>query len=349
MRFPASALKVVVGGHILVAASMAAAAPASPADILRRALSGPRVPYSGVQETTVYGENGSSSARVRIWGDGRGGVRRQFETGPASGVVMLRLGQSVWQKQPDGTFARLPSSGDMSADETGRRIMANYHLSARAGEPLLGRKTVLLHIAPRHPFNPSREILVDALTGLILRDVLYAPDGARRSATVFVELSYGKQPPGLFAKPAAVSRTLTGYGPASFEARKSEDEVARETGRAVPRPSYVPAGYEVATFGIVTTGRGLKTPAIRYSDGLSAFTVFVRGGGPGPGLRGGGWGMGGGPRRRGAGGPPWRASGLTATSDRQRAMVTYTSPTASYVLIGDLAEQELARVARSLP
>jgi len=325
------------------------AASASPVDVLRKALRGPAVPYEGVQETTVYSDAGSTVSQVFVQSNGKGAFRREFKTGPSAGVVVLQIGHTVWQTASDGAFRRLPSGGRQDPEEVARSIVGNYNVSVSRGKIILGRKTAAISITARYRYNPSRKLVIDEATGLILQDELFAPDGAKRSSTVFIRLSFKPQAATLFLQPAATG-LAPGFGPASFEARDSEEAVLRETGRAPARPSQIPPGYRVVAFGVVTTGRGGKTAAVRFSDGLAAFTVFTRPGGPRvPGPRG--WGGGGGQGRRGhgPGGPPWRVGELQVTETRQQAMVTCTSRRASYVLIGDLSADELQRIARSLP
>jgi len=289
---------------------------------------------------------------VIVLGNGTGSSRRQFATGPAAGVVVIQRGSQTWQKPPGGQYVRLPSGGETDASEVVAALSANYGMRLGDGGTIAGRRATRLAIVPKRPYNPSRVLFVDVGTGLVLRDQLFAPDGAKRSSTEFVALRYGPQSAGSFDV-EGVSRPSTagGFGPDSFVARTSAQAVVSETGRPIPVPRHVPDGYRACAYGVMTTGSGFTTPAVRYSDGLAAFTVFVRGARPGSGP---------GPRRRGAGpgphryGPRGRAGseliGSTSVeADRQRAIVTYVSSTASYILIGDLAADELERVARTLP
>jgi hypothetical protein len=84
----------------------------------------------------------------------------------------------------------------------------------------------------------------------------------------------------------------------------------------------------------MTTGSGRQMPAVRYSDGLSAFTIYQRGKGPGGGGRG--FGRGAGRQHR-------------FQSDIQQSIVEVQGAQRSYLLIGDLAESELQKIAASLP
>lgn len=323
----------------------------APSDLLRKALNGPKRAYEGVQETRLFSETGSTVSRVLIRADGYGRARREFVSGPAAGVVVIQRGSQTWQKAPNGEFGLLPSAGSADPASTTSLIVQNYKVSVSAGPSVAGRITDRLAISAKRDFNPSRALCVDRSTGLILRDEWFAPGGNKRSRTEFIEVRYTAQAASHFTVPEGSRSNDVSFGPGSFVARGSAAAVRTETGRATPLPGHIPAGYVVSTYGVMTTGGGFKTPAVRYSDGLAAFTVFVRGaspaGGGGPPWRRGGQG----PRRYRRGGAPRSDTpgNIQTESDRQRAVVTYVSRTASYILIGDIAGDELARVAKSLP
>jgi hypothetical protein len=322
-----------------------------PAEMLTAALRGPRRPYEGVQRTLVNRGSDMMETQVRVHGDGRGSIRREYISGPGKGVVLITVSGVTAEKSPGGEYYRLPTGAEMNPVSRAKLIAANYDLSLTGTCTIAGRKGTQLRIAARQPYNPSRVLCVDTATGLILSDELLAPDGRRRSLTEYVSVRFVSQSPGLFVLPS-VSKTPTGtFGPASFSARQSAAEVESATGRPVPKPAHVPAGYRVTAYGVMTTGSGRLTPAVRYSDGVSAFTVFVRGALMGGGRMGPrGRGMGQGPHRFGRGGPAFGPPGSVSVSeDVQQATVSCTTAGGSYFLIGDLAGTELARVARSLP
>ncbi len=336
----------------LAAASSHGAPDAVAVRWLTKALTGSTVGYSGVQTTIVYSEQGSVESRVRVRGDGRGNSLREFLSGPASGTVLLQTPEGRYQKRSGGGYVHLPTSADGTPSDAAKLIAANYNVTVSPGQSMLGRKVTKISIVPKHPSSPSRVMAVDTSTGLVLEDTLLAPGGQKRSVTSFVELKYGAQPSSVFAAPKPVPATGADLGPGSFAARGSERAVLSETGRAVPRPSYVPAGFRVGTYGVMRTGSGRLTPAVRYTDGLAAFSIFVRGAGQGMGAGMGprGRGRGPGPHRFGRGPAGSESIGsVSIQSDRQQATVLYTGRTGSYILIGDIAADELANVARSLP
>jgi hypothetical protein len=319
--------------------------------LLLAAFRGPVAPFEGRQRSVVCLENGSVSAEVDIRGDGKGRLRREYRTGAAAGVVTLQAGGSVWQRVGKGVWNRLPRAVESPA-AAASSVLKNYNVRIQPEEKLLGRAAVPIRIEPRQKFNPSRRLWLDARAGILLKDQLFAPDGRMRSSTEFTALTLRPQAPSLFQPPSRAEESEL-FGPASFSPRKSAEEVQRESGRPVLLPAHIPPGYRIVLYGVMTTGSGRKMPAVRYSDGLAAFTVFQRGmGGPGPG-GGMGRGFGPGPGRgrgrgmRGGGGPG--GGRCIVQSSVQQAVVQYRSDRANYLLVGDLTADELERIAQSLP
>lgn len=227
--------------------------------------------------------------------------------------------------------------------------MRNYDVRVGPKERMLGRSVVPIGITHRALHNPSRRLWVEPLTGIVLKDVLLAPDGRQRSCSEYTQLRVMPQPVSRFDIPSA-ARNLALYGPASFGARASSAQVEQESGRPVFLPRHVPPGYRITLYGVMVTGSGRLMPAVRYSDGFAAFTIFQRGWGAGPGH---GPGIGGrGFGRRGPGGGAGAGPGgapCVGQTDLQTSVVTVGGVRSNYLLVGDIAEEELKRVARSLP
>ena len=160
--------------------------------------------------------------------------------------------------------------------------MRNYDVRVGPKERMLGRSVVPIGITHRALHNPSRRLWVEPLTGIVLKDVLLAPDGRQRSCSEYTQLRVMPQPVSRFDIPSA-ARNLALYGPASFGARASSAQVEQESGRPVFLPRHVPPGYRITLYGVMVTGSGRLMPAVRYSDGFAAFTIFQRGWGAGPG------------------------------------------------------------------
>lgn len=317
--------------------------------LLQKVVQGPSVPFSGHQTTEVFFATGPARALVQVSADGHGRMRRELTSGAAAGIVVLQIGPATWQRGTDGKWVRLP---DRPVEEnpagTAAAILRNYLVTVGKRTKIAGRPATPVRIVPRRSCNPGRNLWVDPGTGIVLKDVMLAPDGRTRSTSEFVDIKLGPQPADRF-QPPAHAENPPAFGPSSFSPRSSAAEVERESGRPILLPTYVPTGYRLVMYGIMRTGSGRLMPAIRYTDGLSAFTVFQRGWGnemgPGRGFGGPGRGRG----WRGGRGAPGRAPACVGQSDIQSAVVVVSGVKSNYLLVGDLSEAELTRVGKSLP
>jgi len=303
---------------------------AGPPKELVQALAGSKKAYVGTQTTQLALYKGFAEAKVTVYGDGISKTRHEYALPDGKKLVMLRALGATYQ-QSGSDWLHVATDQTWKPSEQAASIASNYKVSV-SSTTMLGRKASLVTITPQQSYNPLRKMTVDTSTGLILKDELFAPDGRLRSSSWFTALQYKKVSPGLFAIGKEIDKP-SGFGPESFDSKPTAAEVERLTGSSIPKPSYIPSGYRPVLYGTMMTGSSRLMPAVRYSDGLSSFTIFERGKG-----RNG--------RRRGWGGGQNRGQ-EDLHSDIQRSVVFVNGPH-SYVLIGDLAESELRKVARSL-
>lgn len=326
---------------VIAAQARSQAAP-SEGQLLRWIAFGPEKPYRAKQRVVLRsdGRNVESGVEVYCAADGR--VRREYLLG-ATKLVVLQLGQESWQTIDGSTWTKVAAAG-LDPSEALRRAAANYTISKVRRGTLLGRSAVGFEVRPRHDGNPWREVWLAADTGWPLTEVVYAPDGRIRSSTRTLRIEEWRPDPAMLGKPAA-SAARSASGPTTFEAMESLEAVERVVADSVPRPAYVPPGYSVAAYGVVRSQVGRLQPAVRYSDGLSSFTIFRRFG-----VGGAGFGPGGRFQRgRGGAGGQGQGAGPPFRSDEQRAVVQRRAAQGTYLLIGDLSESELRKVAESLP
>lgn len=316
-------------------ASMAA----DPLQLLTQALSKPSRSFRATQTTTLASQGGVVDSVVKLFSNGAGSMRREFAFGGQPAVALLQIGRQSWQRS-GSNWLRLPDAVDADAKSAASEIARNYSVTAGPTTRLSGRKVFPISLKPKRDFCPSRKLWVDAATGIVLRDQLFAPDGRLRSSTITDSLHFGPQPRELFAKPASAA-VAEQYGPASFRPSASRAEVEKATGRIPAMPAHVPDGFRPVVYGIMTAGSGRKMPAVRFSDGLASFTIFERGQGRYGQQRGNG--------RRGRGwqGGSRQDQDVPLKSDIQRSVVEVRGRR-SFILLGDIAENELRKVADSL-
>ncbi len=309
-----------------------------PERLLKWVVLGPAKPYHAVQKVALSTGGREVESEVEVWHVGEGRVRRAYGIG-AGKLVVLQLEGESWQTTDGAKWYRL-TEGGLDGREALRRASANYTVRGVRSGTLLGRSAVGFEVRPRHEGNPWREIWLDADSGWPLSETIFAPDGRVRSRVRTTLLEPWRPVPTMLARPVT-SEPMASSGPTTFEPVSSREEAERLSGQPVPTPAYVPPGYSVVRYGVVRSQAGRIQPAVRYGDGLSSFTIFRRFGGGGNGFGPGGRFQ----RGRGAGGP----QGPSLRSDEQRAVVQHRSRSGLYLLLGDLAEGVLRRVAESLP
>lgn len=323
----------------------------SDSQLIQWLVGGPSTPFQTKQKVTLRNDGRDVSSEVLVSGDGKGAIRREYTMSGKKSVVLLRIGAESWQHS-DGAWIDVADGEGLSISEAVQRVRKNYNLSQKTTGTLKGRSAIGFEIRAKTPGNPHRSVWMDAQNGVLLSERIFAPDGTLRSSTDVLSISTTQPNSRLFAKPSG-AKSATTYGPTSFRGVASKAEMERLTRRDAPLPDFVPSGFSVARYGIVTSANARHLPAIRYSDGLSTFTVFQRfggGGGPGNGQRG-GFGPGGrfGRGRGGQGGQAGPGGGQGLRSNEQRSVVNHRSRTANYLLMGDLSEELLQKVADSLP
>lgn len=143
-----------------------------------------------------------------------------------------------------------------------QNVQSNYQFLIRGEERIADREAVVLQARPRDPHRFGVVISVDKETGLPLKSILVAPAGRVLERFQFVELDLS---------PIEDSDLQ----PQSDSAR--ENDGSGHCGSLVSRwqLGWLPPGFKAVAARELADGEMLV-----YSDGLSAFTVFVQKLGP---------------------------------------------------------------------
>jgi negative regulator of sigma E activity len=264
---------------------------------------------------------------------------------------------------------------------TDRQLAERNYTARVTGEATVaGRQTRVVEITPRDGGEPAWRLWVDRETGLALKRERYNYAGELTMATEYLSLHFGAPAPAeLFAIPSGWARKeRDGAG-----ARLSVEALSKRVGFEVAQPGYLPSGY-VLVGGYLGHGldRGPGMAELRYTDGLRLMSVFERPGGAeedstapevgggrgrrhgrdgrspevggGRGRRRGGRGGGGemsggmGRGRRGRHGFGAPREEMTITDRGGAKALRYSRGDRVVVVVGDLPEEELVRVAKSV-
>nr|WP_010132907.1 MucB/RseB C-terminal domain-containing protein [Microbulbifer agarilyticus] len=201
--------------------------------------------HVGSMETleVVHGiRNGEQVERIRyLTGSPREKVSR-------TGGDECRLSGSVF-----------PSSGLLSAAGL-QNVQSNYAFLIRGEERVADRETIVLEARPRDMHRFGMVISVDKETGLPLKSMLIAPAGRVLERFQFVELDLKPVTDDELKPHSPLAQPDTGSDAASCANVESRW-----------RLGWAPSGFKPVAVQALKDGQMLV-----FSDGLSAFTVFVQ-------------------------------------------------------------------------
>ncbi len=284
-----------------------------------------RTAYIACEETFRADAPGSSHV---VKSDPRRGVRRE----PVSGNGRVSV------VAVDGANPRLGGQGIKRMDDLFKRLSKGALAAKMVGQDTVaGRRCDIVEVrATRLPDAPTRRFWIDRETGLRLRTEEKSATGKLLSGSYYTSLDLTP----IFAPddftPSAGSvkppKTFAGLRQELRQRRrfKSVDE-ARKAGFAVAAPNYLPSGYSLRAVEATASGDFF---ALRYANGLNALSLTTLPDGVPLRVR-----------------PLLRSDGSAVIPFPQGRTGLFARGASgkSYLLIGELPEAELRKVAASIP
>jgi hypothetical protein len=181
---------------------------------------------------------------------------------------------------------------------------------------------------------------MDKTTGVLLRTDRYNSDDRLQSNSIALAIDYrAPVSPSLFRVPA-------GWKTEKSDSAESEtmtlSALSEKIGSPVSHPPYLPKGFVFMDAFLAWTGSGRPAAHLRYSDGMNRLSIFEHAYGPG---------MGRGRGRRWRGG---QAEGsapepcILLDGQAGRSLRVF-KPDRAWMIVADLPEAELRKIAASLP
>ncbi len=307
----------------------------NPAERLRAAQSAEeRLTLRATLNTATFSRQTPASSQVVVCRK-PGCCRWEYQSSALNGLVMIEKGDAVIRLDP----AQKMASVGCARREAGAfdLLLKNYTVTTERAEPIIGRAADVLVIKHREPGRPAKKVWVDRATSLILRTEYYDCDGRLATLTFYTDIEWNPQlADSLFEIPDGWKKVAVADDSSKHWDRES---LSKEVAFAVREPAYLPAGFALDGFHLYHCRCSVASAHLRYVDGLNSVSVFERyaqcpGRGRG---RGFGWGKG-----RGGG----RNCELLANQPGR--MLVRQGGDVAYILIGDLPEAELAKIADSI-
>lgn len=293
-----------------------------------------RLTLRATLNTATFSRQTSASSQVVV-SRKLGCCRWEYQSPALKGLVMIEKGDAVIRLDPEQKTASVGCARREAG--TFELLLKNYAVTVERTEPIISRPADVLVVKHREPGRPAKKVWVDRATNLILRTEYYDCDGKLASLTFYTDIEWEpKLDDALFEVPDGWKKVALEDDDARHWDRES---LSKEVAFAVREPTRLPAGFAFDGFHLYHCRCGVASAHLRYVDGLNSVSVFERytqcpGRGRG---RGFGWGKG-----RGGG----RNCQLLASQPGR--MLVRQEGDLSYILIGDLPEAELAKIADSI-
>ncbi len=172
-------------------------------------------------------------------------------------------------------------------------LLANYTLRAESGVRIAGRDTYEIEFIPKYPDRETKEIWVDAGTGIVLRASIDRPFNSESRLVSFTSVRFSPDSwtltnpaegprgdlPAPFVPPGGSEDGGPWIGALSPEVVRQLDGYARSEPFVLLSPAYLPTGFildEVGQFR--PRGRFYSPPGVHilYTDGLSSISLFLQ-------------------------------------------------------------------------
>jgi len=288
----------------------------------------------------------------------KGKIRFDYVMGPRR-WSLIDDGQSLIWLRPDEQRASLMRRPTFVADR--KLAERNYVARLSAKGTIAGRPTRVVEILPRAGGPAVWRLWMDSATSCTLKRERYNVEGKLTSATEYQTVRFG------VPLPATLFVVPPGWQSAGDEQSGERMELARLTraaGFAVAKPKYMPTGYALLG-GYFQHGEapreGPRRPPrppgveLRYSDGIRVVSVYERApapprperadrpGGDAPRPRHPEPPEGEHRHRR----PEGARSGVRAVDNGMERVVRFHGKDRVVMVVGDLTEAELTRIAKS--
>lgn len=302
---------------------------------LHRAYSGQNTAtYEGSVESTVFLQGRKIETQSRIYHQ-RDIERVDYSLSPSNRAIVVTTAGETKTYSPAHKLLTITKSASPSGLDRLAVILKSYDITARTNGQVAGRTVDLLEFTPKTDGNPSKKLWVDHDTGVILKSESISSSGKLISRMEFTNISYVKSiRDDVFNRPVAVDAKWTTKEESRGLTTASAEKIL---GKPLVLPAYLPNGYALDSISLHPCGCCCKLDSVhlRYANGLNSLSIFET------------------PTAQACRGGNCTIhcpkNGGCKVEDTSQARIATTSVgSLNIVLVADISENELRRVAQSL-
>lgn len=322
-------ITVIIVAALCLSGSISAAA--DPTDLLRKSYAAEsKSTFSGHLVTRIPGQ---APAEVSILRKGTHS-RMDYLTGPSAGSAIIDDGKFLITLDSRAKTAYVSRTPDPPQHLD--LLLANHRPVLIGSAKIADRDCYEIKLSSKYPGNPYKTIWIDKKSFTALKHDRINSQGKLTMSTEYTRVDYSAQvSESLFAIPKGwKTMQLT-------QPDNSLQSVRKQVGFTPVKPGYAPRGYQFHDYSTRLTRGNCPFAGLRYTNGLNTISVFERNkdcGGRGFGRgRGRGW-------MHGRGG---QGSDECMLYDPQTRMMRTSAGDITVILVGDIAQTEMQKMADS--
>jgi negative regulator of sigma E activity len=223
----------------------------------------------------------------------------------------------------------------VAMDDNFGLLLHNYRAVMGPDDNVAGRRVLSVLLVNRYTGETVMRIALDAQTKLVLQKEKYAASGSVAHTMRFEQIRFtGAIPDALFTVPAQGYARIE--GPSHAIPSNDLTAVVRAAGFSAIGPKYLPDGF-LPVAGDVTDIKGVRTLHILYSDGLRTVSLFENARGAAADLS-----------KFTVHRTKVRSGEAQYVEDGPTTLLTWSSASRHFELVGELSREELVRIASSV-
>lgn len=226
-----------------------------------------------------------------------------------------------------------PDEARQKTEKNIQLVQKNYYVKVGEKQRLVNRTTFIINLQPRVAGRPRHSIWVDKESGLPLKTEVYSPEGRLARLSTYSKIDFA---------PNLSREDFKLQIPPKADIREVEEKANLELaaaerlfGEKVLIPAYLPSGFVLRDIAISFIGSNRRLQLL-YSDGLSSISMFQE---TGRGIKVKGLLFQKGARRAE---PLFYSRGLNK-------IMGFPSGDRQIMLVGDVSEEEISKIAQSIP
>jgi len=266
------------------------------------------------------------------------GKKEILSSSGESTEVIIEDGKYQWRYIPSHRLIikrslEGPDEARQKTEKNIQLVQKNYYVKVGEEQRLVNRSTFIVNLRPRVAGRPRHSIWVDKESGLPLKTEIYSPEGQLARLSTYSKIDFA---------PNLTGEDFKLRIPNKADVREMEEKTNLELaaaerlfGEKVLIPTYLPSGFILRDIAVSFIGSNRRLQLL-YSDGLSSISVFQE---TGRGIKVKGLLFQKGARRAE---PLFHSRGLDK-------IMGFLSGKSQIMLVGDVSEEEISKIAQSIP